>query len=105
MLTPERKTKRGAQKCVIHRERKSGTVVFVTSVGSNWNPCALMKSRVWSIIMMIMTMPRRISIASSLVRAVVVATGFDAEGVKRGCESVSFRLGTLGVGIGGSIEG
>ena len=66
---PARKKNTGAQKCVIHRVKKSATDVFVRSVGSNWNCAALTKSRVWSSIMMTITSPRSRSIESMRCRA------------------------------------
>ena len=46
MLVPDRNTKIGAQKCVIHRVKKSGTVVRVTFTGTT-SPRVLGETRGW----------------------------------------------------------
>jgi hypothetical protein len=58
--TPLKKTKVGAQKCVIQRVKNRITVVRCTSSGGG--PARCKKSRVWSSVMIIMISPRTISI-------------------------------------------
>ena len=56
---PARKTKTGAQKCVIQRVKKSAALVWVRSVGENL--ADEKNSRTWSSAMIIITMPRKTS--------------------------------------------
>src|SRR5262249_13859674 len=60
---PAVKAKTGAQKCVIQRVRKRAVVVRARSVGRNDMAAALMKSRTWSMAMMMIIAPRRASTA------------------------------------------
>ncbi len=58
---PDRKTKDGAQECVIQRVKKNNGVVAARSVGLWVWDQAWRKSRLWSSAMMTMTRPRAIS--------------------------------------------
>src|SRR5688572_20671214 len=58
-LTPDKKTKTGAQKCVIQRVKNNGMVVCVTSSGGKG--VALQSCLTWSSAMMTITRPRTIS--------------------------------------------
>ncbi len=62
-LVPASSTNTGAQRCVIHRVKKSSGVVVVRSVGCCDIAATWKKSRVWSSAMMIMTSPRSVSTA------------------------------------------
>jgi hypothetical protein len=61
---PARKTKTGAQKCVIQRVRNRATEVLFRSVGLKW--ALVKKARVWSKAMITMTSPRNTSTETSL---------------------------------------
>src|ERR1700755_796646 len=65
---PARKTKVGAQKCVIQRVKKRPVQVCVGSSGSNAFAYAWKKSRTWSSAMMTITMPRTASTELSRAR-------------------------------------
>ena len=60
--TPDRNTKVGAQKCVMKRVKNIAGVVVFRSTGLLMNAGQWKKSRTWSIAMINITAPLRISI-------------------------------------------
>src|SRR5580698_6063510 len=84
---PTSRKKTGAQKCVIQRVKKSGTVVVARLVGLTGRP---RKSRTWSSAIRTMTTPRRIS-TDSMRACLPAATSVAVDIRERQCSKKDVR--------------